>query len=160
MVEAGDVKTLDRVFHAIMSRLVETGHAPHYAELARALGRPPEETRLSIHAIFDRGYPGWVHPGTDLIASFPPFNSLPTGYRISVGGVQKWFGQCGFEALAASWLFPGRTIRIEAPCLDCGAAMVVELRDGRLETVDPPTIIGHCNSPWSLMADRRNLPFM
>lgn len=160
MVEAGDVKSLDRVFHAIMSSMVETGRAPHYAELARALHRTTEETRLAIHGIFSRGYPGWVHPGTDLVVSFPPLNNLPTAYRISVGGAQRWFGQCGFEALAACWLFPGRTVRIEAPCLDCGEPMVVELRDGRLETVDPPTIIGHCNSPWSLLADPKNLPFM
>jgi hypothetical protein len=143
-----------------MRRLVETGRAPHYAELAPALRCAPEDARLAVHAIFNRGYPGWVHPGTDLVASFPPLNSLPTAYRISVDGAQRWFGQCGFEALAACWLFPGRTIRIEAPCLDCADPIVVELRDGRLEVVDPPTVIGHCNSPWSLLADRANLPFM
>ena len=160
MIDAANVHALDAVFHAIMRQLVETGRASHYAELARIVQRSPEEIRLAIHAIFDRGYPGWMHPGTDLIASFPPFNSLPTAYRISVRGAQKWFGQCGFEALAASWLFPGQTVRIEAPCLDCAEPMVLELRDGRPETVDPPTIVGHCNSPWSMLTDPRNLPLM
>lgn len=160
MLDTGDVRALDKVFHVVMSRMVETGRAAHYAELAPALGCTTEEARLAIHAIFDRGYPGWVHPGTDLVVSFPPLNSLPTPYRLSVDGAQKWFGQCGFEALAACWLFPHRTVRIEAPCLDCAEPMVVELRDGRLEHVDPPTIIGHCNSPWSLLADPRNLPLM
>ncbi|SRR5581483_2714376 len=160
MLDVADVTALDRVFHAIMTRLVATGQAPHYAELAPALGCTPEEARQAVHAIFRRGYPGWVHPGTDLIASFPPLNSLPTQYRISVGGAQRWFARCGFEALATCWLFPGRTVRIEAPCLDCARPMVLEIPDGRLVTVDPPTIVGHCNSPWSLLADPARLPFM
>jgi alkylmercury lyase-like protein len=160
MLDVMDVKALDRVFQAIMTRMVATGQAPHHAELAPALGCTTEEARQAVHAIFRRGYPGWVHPGTDLIASFPPLNSLPTQYRISVGDARKWFAQCGFEALATCWLFPGRTVRVEASCLDCAAPMVLELRDGRLETVDPPTIVGHCNSPWSLLADPKQIPFM
>jgi hypothetical protein len=50
-----------------------------------------------------------------------------------VRGEQKWFAQCGFEAASATWLFPGRTVRIEASCLDCGDTMLVEMRDGRAE---------------------------
>jgi hypothetical protein len=160
MLDTADVRSLDRVFHAVLSRMVEGGQAPHYTELASALGCTSEEARQGVHAIFKRGYPGWMHPGTDLIASFPPLNNQPTQYRVSVNGEQKWFAQCGFEALAASWLFPGRVVRIEALCLDCADRMVVEMRDGRLETVDPATIVGHCNSPWSLGADPKNLPFM
>jgi hypothetical protein len=160
MLDIRDVRALDRVFHAIMSRLVETGRAPHYAELAPGLGCTTEEARQAIHAIFARGYPGWVEPGTDLIASFPPFNSLPTQYRVSVGSDSRWFAQCGFEALAICWLFPGRTVRIEAACLDCGEPLALELRDGRIQAMEPGTVVGHCNSPWLLLADRKNLPFM
>lgn len=160
MLDTTDVRALDRVFHAVMSRLVETGRAPHYTELAPGLGCSTEDARRAIHAIFARGYPGWVEPGTDLIASFPPLNSLPTQYRIAVGGESRWFAQCGFEALAACWLFPGRAVRIEAACLDCGRPMMLEIRDGRLQVVEPATVVGHCNSPWSLLADRKNLPFM
>ena len=35
----------------------------------------------------------WLYPETDLICSIAPFSNLPTPYRISVDGVQKWFGQ-------------------------------------------------------------------
>jgi hypothetical protein len=155
-----DVKSLDRVFREILTRIVTTGRAPHYAELGPVLGGTTEDARQAVHAIFKRGYPGWVQPGTDLIASFPPLNNQPTQYRLSVKGAQRWFAQCGFEALATCWLFPGETVRIEAPCLDCADPMVLELRDGVLQTVDPPTITGHCNSAWSLGADPKNLPFM
>jgi hypothetical protein len=160
MLDPSDVRMLDKVFYAILSRMVETGQAPHYAELALVLGGTTEEARQAVHAIFKRGYPGWVHPGTDLIASFPPLNNQPTQYRISVKGNHRWFAQCGFEALASCWLFPGQIVRIEAPCLDCADRMVLELRDGHVLTADPPSLIGHCNSPWSLAADPKNIPFM
>ena len=62
-----------------------------------------------------QAYPiGWLHPETDYIASFPPLNSLPTQYRVSVRGEQRWFAQCGFEATSVTWLFPGETVRVEA----------------------------------------------
>jgi hypothetical protein len=115
----------DRMWNRITRTLVDTGRPPHYAELA---------------------YPiGWVHPDTDYIASFPPLNGLPTQYRITVRGEQKWFAQCGFEATSATWLFPGERVRIDVACLDCGEPLTVEMLDGRLTWVDPPTVTGHLN---------------
>lgn len=84
---------LDRTFNVIMKHMVETGQAPHYTEIAAALGVPVEEGRQALHALFKAGVPGWLHPGTDLIASFAPFNNLPTQYRITIDGHQKWFAQ-------------------------------------------------------------------
>jgi len=40
---------MDRMFQRIMRGLVETGRAPHYAELARALGLSTDEGRLVLH---------------------------------------------------------------------------------------------------------------
>ncbi|MBW2204290.1 MAG: hypothetical protein JRF52_09395 [Deltaproteobacteria bacterium] len=62
---------LDRTFQIIMKQMVETGQAD----------------------LFSAGVPGWLFPNTDLIASFAPFNNLPTQYRITIDGHQKWFGQ-------------------------------------------------------------------
>ena len=84
---------LDRTFHVIMKRMVETGQAPFYTELAAALGLSIEEGRKVLHDLFSSGIPGWLHPRTDLIVSFAPFNNLPTQYRITIDGQQKWFGQ-------------------------------------------------------------------
>ncbi len=143
-----DPATLDRAFQVIMRRLTDTARAPHYTELAAALGMTMEEGRQTLHDLMGSGIPCWLHPGTDYIASFAPFNVLPTQYRVAVDGQQRWFAQCGFEALAMTWLYPGRTVRIEAPCLDCGEALVVEMRDGQLIRVDPPEVVGHLNQPW------------
>ena len=136
---------LDRAFHLIMRSIVDRGDALHYAELARAIGRPVAEGRQLLHDVM-QAYPiGWLHPETDYIASFPPLNPLPTQYRVTVRGEQKWFAQCGFEATSVTWLFPGQTVRVEAPCLDCGDPLVIEMRDGEFMRVTPPEIVGHLN---------------
>jgi Alkylmercury lyase len=140
-----DPGLMDRLFHRVMRALVETGRAPHYAELAPALSLTVEQGRRLLLDVM-QAYPiGWLHPDTDYIASFPPLNNLPTQYRITVGGEQKWFAQCGFEATSVTWLFPGQTVRVDAPCLDCGASIRIEMRDGRLVTLDPPSVVGHLN---------------
>ena len=84
---------LDKTFHVIMRRMVETGQAPFYTELAAALGLSVEEGRKILHDLFSSGIPGWLYPRTDLIVSFAPFSNLPTQYRITIDGQQKWFGQ-------------------------------------------------------------------
>ena len=84
---------LDQAFHVIMKRMVETGQAPFYTELASELGLPVEEGRKALHDLFRSGIPGWLYPRTDHIVSFAPFNNLPTQYRITIDRSQKWFGQ-------------------------------------------------------------------
>ena len=88
-----DLAVLDKAFHIIMERMVETGQAPHYTEIAHDLELPMEEGRKVVHRLFESGVPGWLFPNTSLIASFAPFNNLPTQYRINIDGQQKWFGQ-------------------------------------------------------------------
>lgn len=83
---------LDRAYSSIMATITGTGQAPHYTELATALDVPMERGRELVHELMAIT-PGWVHPGTDYIASFPPFNNQPTQYRISVDGRPSWFGQ-------------------------------------------------------------------
>ena len=72
--------------------------------MARTLRRPVADGRRLLLDVMV--YPiGWLHPDTDYIASFPPLNSLPTQYRVTVRGEQRWFAQCGFEATSVTWLF-------------------------------------------------------
>lgn len=84
----------DLTFHTIMEKFIATGQAPHYTEIAAALGVSPEEGRRSLRKLFSTlGFPGWLYPKTDTIVSLAPFNSLPTHYRLTIDGHQKWFGQ-------------------------------------------------------------------
>ena len=84
---------LNQTFHLIMKRMVETGQAPHYTEIAKELGITIEEGRKILHELFSPRFPGWLAPSTDFIASFAPFNNLPTQFKITIDGQQKWFGQ-------------------------------------------------------------------
>jgi len=146
-----DALVMDRMFQRIMRGLVDTGRAPHYAKLTRALGLGGEEGRLLLRDVI-RVYPiGWLDPETDYIASFPPLNNLPTQYRVTVRGEQRWFAQCGFEATSVTWLFPGEPVRVDAPCLDCGDPVTIEMRDGRIVWVDPP-------ESWAAQLRLRSLP--
>ncbi|MBI5570102.1 MAG: hypothetical protein HY914_09165 [Desulfomonile tiedjei] len=88
-----DPTVLDKAFHLIMNRMIDTGQAPHYTELAQEMGLSTEEGRELLHKLFAARIPGWLFPNTSLIASFAPFNNLPTQYRITIDGRQKWFAQ-------------------------------------------------------------------
>ena len=77
---------------------------------------------------------------------------------MSVRGEQKWFAQCAFEATSVTWLFPGETVRVDAPCLDCGAPIGLEMRDGAITWLDPPDVIGHLN--WGFGPSRGRPPFL
>ncbi len=43
------------------------------------------------------------------------------------------------------WLFPGKEVRIDSRCLDCGEPLQIRMRDEAILDVQPPTIVGHMN---------------
>ena len=89
-----DTKHLNRVYHFIMKTFIEWGHAPHYTDIAKAFFVSPDDGRKLLHELMDNTkLPIWLYPDTDLIASFAPFHNLPTPYRITVDGEQRWFAQ-------------------------------------------------------------------
>ncbi len=149
-----DLELLDRGYAAIMTEVVERGRAPHFTELAADLGIELEEGRQLIHELVGMT-PGWVHPGTDYVASFPPLNLQPTHYSVSIDGRPGWFAQCGLEATAIRWLVPGKTVRIEAPCLCCGESMVLEMCDEEILSVDPEPMVGYTSAEIGGSADSR-----
>ena len=138
---------LAQMYHAILAGFVRDGRAPHYTDLGGQLRLRPEEARQTLHQLVSMGLPTWLHPETDWIASFAPFSNIPTQYLVKVDGEQRWYAQCGLESLAVSWLFPGKEIRIDCPCLDCGEAIRIRMRDGKLLAVEPATVVGHANLP-------------
>ena len=135
-----DAKEFDQAYHFIMRRFVETGEAPHYTDIAREFSVPPDDGKRLLQRVMAAGLPNWVYPETDVIVSFAPFNSLSTHYRVIVDGEQNWFAQCGLESTALSWLFPGKEVRVDAPCLATGEPLSFVMRDGVFETCTPNTI--------------------
>lgn len=47
------------------------------------------------------------------------------------------------------WLFPGKEVRLDTRCLDCGEPIVIRMRDELILEVDPPTTIGYMMSPFT-----------
>lgn len=88
-----DSALVQRAYTAIIRHSIETGVAPHYTTLAKLLGVSPGAA-LDLQNEAARSAAGcWISPGTDEIHSFAPFSNLPTHYRVSVDGIQKWYGQ-------------------------------------------------------------------
>ena len=88
-----DKEQQDRTYHFIMEYFTIQGHAPHFTEIASKFSVQPDDGKRFLHDLMDTGLPIWLYPNTDLIASFAPFNNLPTQYRITIDGHQKWFAQ-------------------------------------------------------------------
>jgi hypothetical protein len=88
-----DKQQLDRTYHYIMKIFIDRGNAPNYTEIAKEFRVKPEEGKKFLHDLMNTGLAMWLYPGTDLIASFAPFNNQPTQYRLTVDGQQKWFAQ-------------------------------------------------------------------
>jgi hypothetical protein len=84
---------MDQTYHYIMKTFIERGNAPHYTEIANKFKVTPEEGRTLLHDLMNTGMAMWLYPGTDLIASFAPFNNQPTQYRLTIAEQQKWFAQ-------------------------------------------------------------------
>lgn len=84
---------LDAAYHFIVSRILDTGQAPHYSELADHLSLSLSDGRHLLHELVESTGAVRLHPDADLIEAVPPFSSIPTQYRITVDGQQKWFGQ-------------------------------------------------------------------
>lgn len=86
-----DPQILARAYHALMTSFVQAGRALHHTELARELSLTPEAARQIQQDLVASGLPIWIHPDTDYISAVAPFSSIPTNYRISIEGVQKWY---------------------------------------------------------------------
>lgn len=140
-----------RAFTTILQHFVETGRAPHYTELAGLLDIGVQEAReVQRAAVAASPIAGcWMAHDTDHIESWAPFSNIPTHYLISVDGVQKWYGQCGMEALAVRWLFPSREVLVETRCLDCGDRIRVRSRDDDILEIDPESTVGYMPSPFA-----------
>lgn len=138
-----------RLYHQVLTGYVDAGVAPHYVDIARSLDWPTDRARVVLHEVVASGLPVWLHPGTDLIASFAPFSSLPTLYRISIDGAPHGYAQCGLESLAVTWLFPNREVRIDSRCPDCGEPISIAMREGKLLSIAPNGVVAHINVPVS-----------
>lgn len=149
-----------RAYTAVLERFIETGHAPHYTTLAATLGVSPEDARAAVRRAAALGVGCWMMPGTDYVGSFAPFHSAATQYAITVDGEPKGFAQCGLETFAVRWMFPGKTVTVDARDLVTAEPIRLRFRDDELLEATPDTVVGYINTPmwkWGAIEDTAHL---
>ena len=50
------------------------------------------------------------------------------------------------------WLFPGKEVRLDVPCLSSGEMMTIRMKDDEILEVTPDSVVGHMNVPFSAIA--------
>ena len=88
-----DAILVQKAYTAIVEHFIETGRAPHYTELAETLGLRPDAARDVQRQAAAASVACWFVQDTDYIESWAPFSNVPTHYRVTVRGEQKWYGQ-------------------------------------------------------------------
>jgi hypothetical protein len=76
-----DTEVLDKTFHFILKRMVDTGQAPHYTEIAAELGVSPEDGRQTMHTLFESGIYGWLYPNGDRMSLTPEVPCFSSGRK-------------------------------------------------------------------------------
>jgi hypothetical protein len=74
-----------RIRLAIYRSFVANGRPPTYRDLARELGIPAEEMRLTYHRLHE-GHAVFLDPGTDTIRMANPLSAIPTPFQVHVDG--------------------------------------------------------------------------
>ncbi|MCL1594322.1 MAG: organomercurial lyase [Actinomycetia bacterium] len=136
-------------YRKTLLHFIETGRAPHYTELSISLGVPPETALALQRGAAEVGVGSWMLANTDYVECWAPFSNVPTQHLISVDGEQRWYGQCGLEALAASYMFPGKAVTIDSRCVDCADSVSVTVRGDEILNIDPPEAVGHMNEQFA-----------
>jgi hypothetical protein len=90
-----DIPRIQKAYTTVLNHFIEHGRAPHYIELAKTLDIEIDEARLLIRdtAAAAPIASCWLSHDTDYIESWAPFSNVPTHNRITIDGVQKWYGQ-------------------------------------------------------------------
>jgi hypothetical protein len=144
-----DQNQIQNVYLLVLKHIIKTGRAPHFTELAASMALDPDHVKELQHAAANAGVGSWFIEGTDHVECWAPFSNVPTHHLIEVDGKQKWYGQCGLEALAVCWMFPSSEVAVRSRCVHCAEPVTVVIRDGEVLSSDPATAVGHMNAPFS-----------
>lgn len=128
--QAADTAALDQQVRVhVFSQAAETACVPQAAEIAVALARSTAEVEASLLRLA-AGRVLILAPNSTTIWAPNPFCAVPSDVRVEALGSTYW-AICIWDALGIpAALHANATVR--AGCGDCGDALVLEVRDGRL----------------------------
>ncbi len=111
----------------IYDGLAATGSVPSRADLVAVIGSEGELDRR-LRALHD--YHQVVLDADGSIRMALPFSAIPTDHIVRSGD-RRWFANCAWDALAIPAAL-GADAEIEAPWLDDGSPVDLEIVDGEL----------------------------
>ena len=121
---------LDRAVRLqVFGQAAETARVPQAAAVAAALGQPVTEIASSLQRLA-AGRVLILAPNSTTIWAPNPFCAVPSDVRVEALGRTYW-AICIWDGLGIpAALHTDATVR--AGCGDCGDALVLQVRDGRL----------------------------
>lgn len=124
-------------------QLLTLGRAPAAAEVAGAAGLSADEVREGWRRLHD-AHALVLNQATAELRMLNPFSAIPSAYRVHSQG-RWWYANCAWDAFGIFGALHADG-RLEASCPDCGEALAVEVRDGRLNDTG---LLFHCLVPAS-----------
>lgn len=123
---------LDRRVRAqIYEHLVEHARAPAAAEVAAAVGTSAVAVESSYRRLAD-AHAIALRPDSADIWMAHPFSAVPTAYPVETARHTYW-ANCAWDALGIPALL-GIDAETRTTCADCGAPLVMRVRNGELES--------------------------
>ena len=118
----------------LLSRIVEVGYAPDFADLQEHFAVDREEVISALVALQE--YHGVVlHPHDHSIWVIHPFSLAPANFSIRTSS-RQWWGNCAWCSLGAAALLD-RDLTITTTLGAEGEQVVINVRDGKVEQSDP-----------------------
>lgn len=67
-----------------------------------------------------------------------PVSALPTNHKVTLSDGRAFFAMCAIDALGAAFTFQ-QDIDVDSACSECGQRIHVEIKDGLIAGLSPPT---------------------
>jgi hypothetical protein len=113
----------------LFRQAAKTARVPQPREIAAALHRPEAAVVIAVKQLA-AGKVLILAPNDGNIWAANPFCAVPSGFRVQADDKTYW-GICIWDAMGICAAL-GKDGVISAPCGDCGEAMRLEVRNGRL----------------------------
>ena len=113
----------------LFGAIAANARVPQPPQIATALGHPEADVRAALRHLASNKVLILAPNDGDIWAA-NPFCAVPSGFKVESGGAGYW-GICIWDALGIVAAL-GRDAVVRAPCGDCGEAMRLEVRGGKL----------------------------
>jgi hypothetical protein len=112
---------------------VDVGRPPMPIEIAMALNKSSAEVEASLRRLSD-AHVLVLAPGTPYVWMASPLCALPSPFQVKARG-RDWYGVCIWDAMGVIALLGGEG-SVSTLCPDCGEALTLHVRDGKVREED------------------------